>query len=302
MNNLASIEQILQKLNIKEKIVLGEGGEGTVFAFDENRVVKIYKGGNPGYLQSISAFQRTLAEFALPFEVPLVYEIGKVGGTYYTIEKRLHGVTLDKLFGGLAEETKPLILKRYFEGLKAIHSVKLPWLPYGQILASDDQVTGDCWQEYLRLKMVDKIGRSREWLARDVTNFEQKVERYYEIIETELGCEEKTLVHGDYFHGNVLVQNLAISAVLDFSPHTVVGDYRMDVCGAITFLELDPTFTPTYLNYLYTLAGQAYGRDIGKFIGYYRLYYSFLFADSFLFDKQLYEWCLNNLNEESYWQ
>ena len=243
-----------------------------------------------------------MVEFRFPFEVPLIYEIGNVSGTYYTIEKRLYGVTLDKIFGGLDEEDKYLILNKYFEGLKAIHQVKLPRLPFGQILTSNDQVTGDSWQKFLRLKMEDKIGYSKQWLARDVTNFEQKVARYYEIIETELTCEEKQLVHGDYFQGNVLVQNLGISAVLDFSPHTVVGDYRMDICGAITFLEIDPVFTPTHLDYLYTLAEQEYGKDIRKYIGYYRLYYSFLFANSYEFDKQLYAWCLENLNEESYWK
>lgn len=297
----AGIERILQKLNIEEKIVLGEGGEGIVFAFDEDRVVKVYKGGNLNYLQSIFAFQRTLAEFALPFETPVIYEIGKVGGIYYTIEKRLHGVTLDKVFGELSEADRYLILKRYFEGIKAIHSVKLPQLLYGQILASGDQLTSESWQKFLRIKMEDKIGYSREWLARDVTNFEVKVKCYYEIIETELGCEEKQLVHGDYFQGNVLVQNLAISGVLDFSPHTVVGDYRMDICGAITFLEIDPVFTQPYLDYLYTLAEQEYGKDIRKFIGYYLLYYSFLFANSYEFDKPLYEWCLKNLNNHNYW-
>lgn len=295
------IERVLQNLNIKERMALGEGGEGIVFVLSKDKVVKIYKNVEPEYLQSIFDFQRWLAEFALPFDVPLIYEIGNVSGTYYTIEKRLYGVTLDKIFGGLDEDDKRLILKRYFESLKALHSIKLPKLPYGQILKANDAFTGTSWQEFLEIKMENKIGYSHKWLAKDVTNFEQKVRRFYEIIETKLSYEDKTLVHGDYFHGNVLVENLEISAVLDFSPHTVVGDYRMDVAGAITFLELDPTFTPEYIEYLYTLAEQQYGKDIRKYIGYYRLYYSFLFANSFEFDKQLYEWCIKTLNENSYY-
>lgn len=296
-----SIEKILKKLNITQPVLLGEGGEGTVFTFSNDKVVKIYKDVKADYLLGITDFQNFMSQFNLPFDLPLTYKIGSVDNTYYTIEKRLTGTTLDKVFGPLNRDDKYLILKRYFDGLKSLHSIRLPQLPYGQILKPADEVKSDNWQKFLLAKMEDKIDYSKEWLAKDVTNFEQKVRKFNEIIKTELACEDKTFVHGDYFYGNVLVEDLKLTAVIDFSPLSVIGDYRMDVSGAIIFLELSELFTPEYITYLYSLAESEYGKDIKKYIDYYRLYYSFLFANSFEFDQDLYNWCIKNLNNDSYW-
>ena len=48
------------------------------------------------------------------------------------------------------------------------------------------------------------------------------------------------MVHGDYFYDNLLVgEDLKISAVLDFSDLSVVGDHKMDITGALIYLTLD---------------------------------------------------------------
>jgi aminoglycoside phosphotransferase (APT) family kinase protein len=116
-----------------------------------------------------------------------------------------------------------------------------------------------------------------------------------------LVTSDKTLVHGDYFYGNLLVKDLKISAVFDFGPLTVVGDYRMDVSGAVIFCETNPQFDSQFVEYLYRQEETIYGREIIKFIEYYRIYYSFYHMASADSGGSLYRWCIDNLNNEKIW-
>ena len=46
-------------------------------------------------------------------------------------------------------------------------------------------------------------------------------------------------MHGDYFPGNVLLDDsLAVSGLVDFSIWTVIGDPAIDLAGAAIFLEM----------------------------------------------------------------
>ena len=54
----------------------------------------------------------------------------------------------------------------------------------------------------------------------------------------------KALVHGDYFPGNLLMsERLEVSAVIDFSVFTLVGDPLLDAACAVVFLEMNEPFT-----------------------------------------------------------
>jgi aminoglycoside phosphotransferase (APT) family kinase protein len=48
-------------------------------------------------------------------------------------------------------------------------------------------------------------------------------------------------VHGDYFPGDVIVdESAAVDGVVDFASLTVAGDPAMDIVGALVFLDITP--------------------------------------------------------------
>jgi aminoglycoside phosphotransferase (APT) family kinase protein len=110
------------------------------------------------------------------------------------------------------------------------------------------------------------------------------------------GFQEKCLVHGDYFPGNVFVDDrLTICGVGDFGYTTVVGDSRMDLAGAVVYLEVVDGYRPDDTAFLTRLVEERYGRDMLRWIDFYRLYYSFYFSRCKVDDPRTYEWCIGNL-------
>jgi aminoglycoside phosphotransferase len=297
------IIKIFDHLKIQSPKLLGQGGQCSVYELDSKRVLKIYTNTKIDYFESLVNFQEKLKRHInkLPFDIPILQEYDSVGETFYTIEKRLNGETMDKVFPFLNNNDKYSMLQNYLGALKYLHSIKLPELPFGQILRSTDYSTSKTWSGFLKNKIKDKIGYSRKVLKQNVRNFESKVARFNQIIDTKLDTSEKILVHGDYFYGNLLVKDLKVSAIFDFGPLTVVGDYRMDVSGAVIFCETDPQFDRRFVEYLYQQAEAIYGREVIKYIEYYRIYYSFYHMASVDSGGSLHRWCIDNLNNEKIW-
>ena len=107
---------------------------------------------------------------------------------------------------------------------------------------------------------------------------------------------EPGLVHGDYFPGNVMVdQRGDVIAVIDFSPMTVSGDPRLDIVCALIFLEVDDGFKPGDLDIVRRMIVERHGADILQLEDVYRTYYSLYFSPVKRSDSKLYAWCAENL-------
>jgi putative membrane protein len=88
-----------------------------------------------------------------------------------------------------------------------------------------------------------------------------------------------------------------VTGIGDFSPHTVHGDFMMDVTGAVAFLELEPYADAAGdALWLEGLAVERFGPDTAHWIDVYRRFYAFCFSDAGDFDPALYGWCLRQLN------
>jgi aminoglycoside phosphotransferase (APT) family kinase protein len=299
MNERAS--RVLAHLGCPSAPLLGEGGEGMVFALDDARVVKIYHvGADAAYIQALAELQAFIARAPLPFATPLILEGGQFDGIHYALERRLAGKHL--ALATLAPAEQRRALAHYFAAPQALDAVDVAHLPYGRALAHPQMLTSPSWPTFLQASLQRSTTLARDDLAQDVPDAAAKLARLEALISTRLADPPKRLVHGDYFPGNVLFDDdLRVAALLDFSPHTVIGDRRMDVAGAISFLTLDPRFTPAHLAPLRALAAAAYGPDIDISLALYTLYYSFYFADTKQSDPATYAWCLSYLNDPEMW-
>jgi aminoglycoside phosphotransferase (APT) family kinase protein len=65
------------------------------------------------------------------------------------------------------------------------------------------------------------------------------LERFIDTVSA-VGDVEPALVHGDYFPGNVMMDDdLTVSGVIDWSFLTQCGDRQMDAAAAVIFLEIE---------------------------------------------------------------
>jgi len=80
---------ILQQFGIAPTALLGRGGESSVYALDQTRVLRVYgRGASLDYLLARSSFYTQLAARHPPFATPLVLDQGVIDGHPYTIERR----------------------------------------------------------------------------------------------------------------------------------------------------------------------------------------------------------------------
>jgi len=272
---------VFEKLGIKNPVLLGSGGEGMVFEFGNVEIVKIFpKSPDLTYLHDLQVFQQILAKHSFTFATPEIVEIGDADGIIYTVEKRLRGIPMDKRLVGLGTNDRQKMYSSYYRAIKQIHTLQFLELPFGQLIKTSDSMTGSSWSEFLEKLLTLKLEKTRVRIAPLVDNFDQKLAQMRELITAELNCEEKKLVHRDYYLNNVLVgDDLEISAVLDFGAHTAVGDPRMDVASVLRWNEIDPNVKSEDYEFLYTQADFDYGIDIQHVADIYLLYSAFYFSD-----------------------
>lgn len=297
------ITNVLHKLKLTRSTLLGKGGEGYIFSYTPETVIKIYNNTNKQYLDELAKLQSFIASKNLPFSAPLIQEIGEVEGTYYNIEKKLSGVVMEKQFPTVSLKEQFYMLKSYHEALKALSSIELPNLPYGSIIHSSlYPLTDSTWQGFVTRMVKQRVELKGERLRKDVNNLEQKVQQYEEVVKKELYINKKYLVHADYFVNQVLVnEKNEISAVLDIGIHAIAGDRRLDA-ACITFFGLHGDYLPEHINYLLGLEIEDYGESIRKFNDIYNIYYCFYFSDIYDFNPHTYQEIVKTLNDEALWK
>src|SRR5215831_12244436 len=144
------ITMALAYLGIAGARVLGRGGEGDVYEFSDDRVVKIYRQGSESELKRLAAFQEMLARQGFPFRTPQILEIGRVDKTLFTIEPRLPGATLAGRFSSLPTDQQRLALTNYYAALRLINEVELPDYAYGHVLPTENYPGGaTTWGDFL---------------------------------------------------------------------------------------------------------------------------------------------------------
>ncbi len=109
--------------------------------------------------------------------------------------------------------------------------------PYGELLKNDNAIYRASWGEYLRARLQVALGTGRAALTQDVPDLDRVVAHLVDEFARLEPMTRKGLVHGDYFAGNVFIDDdLNICGVGDFGYSTLVGDPRMDLardCGLL---------------------------------------------------------------------
>ncbi|HMP41908.1 MAG TPA: phosphotransferase, partial [Roseiflexaceae bacterium] len=177
-----------------------------------------------------------------------------------------------------------------------IGSVTFADRPYGELLPLPASIHTQHWPDYLRARAAATLALSRGDLAADLPDAERVLQQLDADLQRLGDPAQRTLVHGDYFPGNVFVDHhFTTYGVGDFGYTTLVGDPRMDLAGALAFLELTPGYQPEDSRLL-SDALQARGGDhLLDVLQIYRRYYAVYFSLCKDSDPPTYAWCVGVL-------
>jgi aminoglycoside phosphotransferase (APT) family kinase protein len=299
--NVEGDRRILARLGLNDPHLLGTGIGSRVYEYTSNTVVKIHDGTGLPELERLRTFYDQLAVYCFPFAVPAIHEVGHVGKTYFTIERRLPGEMLSRVLPRLAAPQRRQFLPRYLHAAACFQQVTFPDRPFGQMLAGEP-IQAPTWRAFLEGMIEQGLQRGAVYLGKDLGGAE-RVRRIEGYFERELplfdDVHAKSLVHGDYWPDNVLVDTRGdgwdVSAVLDFDGMTLVGDSRLDLAAAVFFLEMRAGYPRRDSGFLLRQAVAQYGPSMAQVIEFYRLWYSAVYAHTKPFDPLTYDWCLTNL-------
>lgn len=291
------LAEVLCHLRLGSASLLGRGMTSSLYNIGGGRVLKIHnEPQDAAYLPRLQHFSEQLQGFSLPYSVPLIYEHGAVGEIHYHVERRLPGQDFAEVFPLLSPAERRSALASFLDGLPPLHAVHMPQLPFGEPLNPQEEITSETWPGYLQARIEATLANSYADLQEDLANVDRLVEGFYRELSSMPPKPSKCLVHGDYFPGNVLCDERGfLTAVVDFSPLTLIGDPLVDLAGAYYFCRIYDFLTEADYQFLRSQITERYGNDCWQRIDLYYTFYSLRFSDCKISDNHTYRWCLRRL-------
>ena len=263
--------------------LLGEGGESRVYAWDDDHVLRVAKGAwTPGDRRAVSdVIDRSAVPFAVPREV--------ARGPGWTIEERVPGRSLDWWMGFLDGVDRRRALEAYARAALEVVDLAAEFDFFGEVCGTVRCAT---WPDFLRTKASAVVELSGPWLRSDVPAFDAVFERFLTDCDLVSDVTTARLVHGDYFPGNVVTaEDLSLAGVIDFGVLTLAGDPRMDLAGALWFVDCVDTFRPGDDDVVMGVVSPHVPAEV---LDLYRRYYALFFSFA-REDTRLYSWCVRHL-------
>jgi len=290
---------VLDRYGVGPDHLIGKGGEAHVFAVDPERVLRLHR--NPdhrstaAYLRRIGAFYATLDRHAVPFALPEVLEVHE-DEVAWSIERRLPGRPFDSMLDGLEGDDRVTAIRAYVDAAAAFGALGVPD-GFGDgmgELFTEEALRATSWGELLEARLAMQLERG-EAVVRDlVPRLDRAAERILALARAETAVG-RTLVHGDFFPGNVLFgDHLEVSAVLDLGWLTVVGDPTHDVRSAVAFWSVRPWAKPGDREVLVASAARHLGPDALAMLERTERFEQARFA-FVAEDPHLFAWCVDGL-------
>jgi putative membrane protein len=287
---------LLHHFGISSAALLGKGSETQVYALDQARVLRIYPpDASLAAVQARQQFYMQLAARRPPFVIPTVLDQGVIDECPYTIEQRMRGHDFAHVLPQLTGRDRARALTSYLDLARQIGTIEFPEAPFGELIYPGT-LQRDTWPRFLWDRAQRTLQCSRHDVEHDVPELDRLLDTFHARVLLMATLQTKRLVHGDYFPGNVFIDDtLTVYGIGDFGCSTVIGDARMDIAGAIVFLEVVEGYQPADTQLLLSYLDQSRVRVRGEIIELYRIYYSLYFSHCKHDDPRTYAWCIRNL-------
>ncbi len=236
------IERAYRTLSVDGCEIIGRGAKGTVYRYDAETIVKVYKKA-----ESLpdAKRERELARRALVLDIPtaISYEIVKVGNSYGSVFELLNATSYTSLI-----LQQPEKLDAYIGELAAL---------LRKLHAT----------EVRRTDMPDVKEYAGQWLSQAAPYLPaQDAEKLQSLVAQVPDC--MTMLHGDYHTNNILCQNGEMILIdMDTLCH---GHPIFDLCNMylayVGHGAVDPTAVERFLGIPYTLANTVWKKFLPAYL------------------------------------
>ncbi|MEM7335808.1 MAG: aminoglycoside phosphotransferase family protein [Chloroflexota bacterium] len=292
-------QTLLSQFNLDANDFIGAGSESAVYSLNDAQIVRFYGEGDASKkVETLKAFYDRLAKQPLPFKVPKIESFGEKNGRYFSIEVKRLGSALTEIMPTLSHPQRKIALKTFIQTSAFIKKIEFPQAQFGEILTLPP-IQDESWSGFLIKRIRTTFNESMPTISRDVPHIEAIFSEWQSLLP-KLGTIEPQLVHGDFYWGNVLGDERGmLTPVLDFSPMTVIGDWRLDVVTSKIFLELTEGVKPADIHQAKKIIDQILGEESAALEQIYRLYYALYYSFTKESDPPLYRWCVQQLRSTS---
>ena len=303
--------QILEHFRVSSAHLLAAGTEAEVYSYGDEHVVKLYgDSGRLANLEALKSFYESLDERPSGLKLPRILEILSFGSAIGVIESKVPGRSLEELLPALNATAEENAIHIYLNAARALKEIKLLTPPTRYILFDEtDQssLSGQTWPEFYAQLLHEKVARVGDLLAQNVSEFRSKFERLIESVGKDIDIEI-SLIHGDFFPGNLLVaEDLShATGVVDFGSFTMFGDPMVDMAGAVGFYRMyDPDRTAIRNRVLDRAEQMLTSNEIGRIYRYLAgqaiVTCDLYISESDPLDNGHFRWALEILEDSRVW-
>lgn len=231
---------VLARFGLDRDDLLGEGGEATVYALGDDRVLRLPKAAVPASALDARRSLLDAIQKRAPFAMPVVLEHVDVDGRTVVIERRLPGRDALQVLDEPGTDREALV-RSHLDAAAAIADLPCPSTHFGE-LWGDFAIQADSFRSW----SVARLGASLAIAGERFSHLDPV--RLTEDLHAVLPTPEPTapaLVHLDAYVGNMLADGGRISAVLDFGPMTIGGPPHLDALVCIAYLAPEISTTAT---------------------------------------------------------
>ena len=287
--------------------MIASGMEAEVYALDEQHVLKLYPGTTgPARLRTLQQFYASLQPGSLSYALPRIDLIVEEQGGCITRERRLAGRPMSGLLQGMGPPELEQCMRTYLAAMLELQHVRFRRPLDRYMLFDEDGISsmehGD-WHQFLLRLLARRLHGVAPYLVPYVSDFEGKLGRLRSVLAAPY-TGPQTLIHGDFFPGNLLVDPRgAVTALLDFGLLTMIGDPMFDIATSWVFFDMYDTLRANLRERYLALILSRLGEQTEGVLYRYVMLYSIIAANTYspTCEDGHYRWCVANLNNVAYW-
>ena len=180
---ILNVRKAFREIDINGKEKIGQGGNGTVYRLDDERIVKVYrKEHNLEFIEREQQYAKSAFVSGIPSVI--TFDIVKVGECYGVVFEAMNSDTLSHAIVTEPEKKDEYIMK-YVQLAKTLHTTEIK---------GDTIIT---LKELLYSRLDDEF--MKEALSAE------EIAVLHSIVDAMK--DTNTLVHGDFHPGNIMLQN-----------------------------------------------------------------------------------------------
>jgi putative membrane protein len=140
--NDSGLVSVALRFGVSPNALLGHGDEAWVYALDDDRVLRILRGG--GTKADVLRRMALVQELALAqpaYQLPEVLDVGEIAGRTYAIERRLSGRSLLAELDHIEGVARERLIEAYLDTSASLGDLQLPaHTGFGELIADDSIV------------------------------------------------------------------------------------------------------------------------------------------------------------------